>query len=247
MTDVDGLPTGHGAPPSMPAPPGGHPIGASVIDHVVVATPDLARTIAAIEAGLGLPLLRTRDAGSAGAPMRQAFFRMGEVVLEVVGGAEPDPDGGPARFYGIAITVEDLDAAVERAGDRIGRAEAGRATGALDRHLPQGGRVGRAGGAHEPVAGSRRALIVCRSSTPGRPGAAGWLGRDGLDRPHHPSSSTSSRRASSARPSTQVVRSEHHRQVGPGWSRADGRRDAARPSWSRRRSSAGRPSAAARR
>jgi hypothetical protein len=123
MTDVDGLPTGHGAPPSMPAPPGGHPIGASVIDHVVVVTPDLARTIAAIEAGLGLPLLRTRDAGSAGASMRQAFFRMGEVVLEVVGGSEPDPDGGPARFYGIAITVEDLDGAVERAGDRIGRAK----------------------------------------------------------------------------------------------------------------------------
>jgi hypothetical protein len=123
MTDVDGLPTGHGAPPSMPAPPGGHPIGASAIDHVVVVTPDLARTIAAIEAGLGLPLLRTRDAGSAGVSMRQAFFRMGEVVLEVVGGSEPDPGGGPARFYGIAITVEDLDAAVERAGDRIGRAK----------------------------------------------------------------------------------------------------------------------------
>ena len=121
ITDVDGLPTGHGAPPSMPEPPGDHPIGASVIDHVVVATSDLARTIAAIETGLGLPLLRTRDAGSVGAPMRQAFFRMGEVVLEVVGGAEPEPGGAPARFYGIAITVEDLDAAVEHAGDRIGK------------------------------------------------------------------------------------------------------------------------------
>ena len=121
MTDVDGLPTGRGAPPSAPVPPGDHPIGASVIDHVVVATPDLARTIVTIEAGLGLPLLRTRDAGSASAPLRQAFFRMGEVVLEVVGGAEPDPGGGPARFYGIAITVEDLDAAVDRADDRIGR------------------------------------------------------------------------------------------------------------------------------
>ena len=88
---------------------------------MVVATPDLARTIAAIETGLGLPLLRTRDAGSAGAPMRQAFFRMGEVVLEVVGGTEPDQRGGPAHFYGIAITVEDVDAAVELAGDRIGK------------------------------------------------------------------------------------------------------------------------------
>jgi catechol 2,3-dioxygenase-like lactoylglutathione lyase family enzyme len=123
MTEVDALPTGHGVPPSLPAPPSDHRIGASVIDHVVVATPDLARTIAAIESGLGLPLLRTRDAGSADAPMRQAFFRLGEVVLEVVGGAEPDPRGGPARFFGIAIRVEDLDRAVELAGDRIGRSK----------------------------------------------------------------------------------------------------------------------------
>ena len=121
MTEVDGLPTAHGTPPPMPAPAGDHPVGASAIDHVVVATPDLARTIAAIETGLGLPLLRTRDADSPGAPLRQAFFRMGEVVLEVVGVSEPDPRGGPAHFYGIAMTVEDLDAAVEQAGDRIGR------------------------------------------------------------------------------------------------------------------------------
>jgi hypothetical protein len=121
ITSVDGLPTRHTAAPSTPAAPSSHPIGAWVIDHVVVATPDLARTIAAIEAGLGLPLLRTRAADSAAVPMRQAFFRMGEVVLEVVGRPEPDPRGGPARFYGLAITVEDLAAAVERAGDRIGR------------------------------------------------------------------------------------------------------------------------------
>ena len=38
--------------------------------------------------------------------MRQAFFRLGEVVLEVVGGSEPDRRGGPARFFGIAITVD---------------------------------------------------------------------------------------------------------------------------------------------
>ena len=124
MTEVDGLPTGHGTPPTAAVPPSHHPIGASVIDHVVVVTPDLDRTIAAIETGLGLPLRRTRDADSAGArPMRQAFFRLGEVVLEVVGGSEPDRRGGPARFFGIAITVEDLDAAVDRAGERIGIAK----------------------------------------------------------------------------------------------------------------------------
>ena len=157
-----------------------------MIDHVVVATPDLDRTIAAVEAGLGLPLLRTRDAGSAGAPMRQAFFRMGEVVLEVVGGAEPEPGGGPARFYGIAITVEDLDAAVDHAGDRIGQAQAGRATWALDRHLPQGGGVGRAGGAHEPVAGPRRALTVGSSAGRRRRRGAGMAALTTRRRPPPP-------------------------------------------------------------
>jgi len=125
-TDLDGLPTGHGEAPANAAPPDLHPIGAAVIDHVVVLTPDLARTVAAIETGLGVPLRRTRDAGSSGAsgtPMRQAFFRLGEVVLEVVGGAEPDPRGGPARWYGIAITVRDLDAAVRRLGERVGAAK----------------------------------------------------------------------------------------------------------------------------
>jgi len=116
MTEVDGLPTGHGIPPSMPAPAGDHPVGASAIDHVVVATSDLARTIAAIETGLGLPLLRTRDADLPGAPMRQAFFRMGEVVLELVGPPLPDPAGGPAAFWGLAFTVASLDEAVDFLG-----------------------------------------------------------------------------------------------------------------------------------
>jgi len=147
LTDLDGLPTAHAEPPPEPAVVDLHPIGATVVDHVVVLTPDLDRTIAAVERDLGVPLRRVRDAGSSsasGSPggggastasgassetvvprpsMRQAFFRLGDVVLEVVGGAEPDPRGGPARWYGIAITVCDLDAAVRLLGDRIGRAK----------------------------------------------------------------------------------------------------------------------------
>jgi glyoxalase/bleomycin resistance protein/dioxygenase superfamily protein len=165
LTDLDGLPTGHVEPPPEPAPADVHPIGAAVIDHVVVLTPDLARTIATVERDLGVPLRRVRDAGPSSAsgspdeagasaasgetgetgdtggagqsggsgasgqsgaprpPMRQAFFRLGEVVLEVVGGAEPDPRGGPAHWYGIAITVRDLDAAVRLLGERVGGAK----------------------------------------------------------------------------------------------------------------------------
>ena len=41
--------------------------------------------------------------------MRQTFFRLGPVILELVGPPQPDGDG-PARFWGIAFTVADLDA-----------------------------------------------------------------------------------------------------------------------------------------
>ena len=95
-----------------------HPIGALRIDHLVVMTPDLDRTVRAVERTLGLPLKRTRDGSAAGRPVRQAFFRMGEVILEVVGPPDPDPAraGGPAAFFGVAVTVASLDAAFERLG-----------------------------------------------------------------------------------------------------------------------------------
>ena len=67
--------------------------------------------------------------------MRQAFFRLGEVILEVVGGQEPDPQGGPARFYGIAVTVADLDAASRTSAAR-GSAQSGGAAQAAHRHHP---------------------------------------------------------------------------------------------------------------
>ena len=51
-------------------------------------------------------------------PLRQGFFRLGEVILEVV--AHPNVEAGPARFWGITFTVADLDAAAELLGDRLG-------------------------------------------------------------------------------------------------------------------------------
>ena len=113
---MDGLPTGHGEPPSLGGLAPSHLIGAEVIDHLVVGSPDLDRTVRAIERGLGLPLRRTRDADNAGRKMRQAFFRMGEVVLELVGPPAPDPAGGPAAFWGLAFTVASLDEAVDFLG-----------------------------------------------------------------------------------------------------------------------------------
>jgi hypothetical protein len=115
--DVDGLPTGVAELADGTALE--HRNGARIIDHVVVLTPDLQRTIAALER-LGIPLRATRDSDTYGRPMRQAFFRLGEVILEVVGGPEPDPRGGPARFYGLALTLDSLDSAKALLGDRMG-------------------------------------------------------------------------------------------------------------------------------
>ena len=114
---LDGLPTS--ASDAPPAEPATHPNGSLLIDHVVVATPDLDRTTAALEAA-GLRLLRTRDADTYGAPMQQRFFRLGEVVLEVIGSPE-NHDEGAAIFYGLAHTVADIDATKELLGDDLGQ------------------------------------------------------------------------------------------------------------------------------
>jgi len=59
----------------------------------------------------------------AGAP-RQAFFRLAEVILEVVqappGSREERDADAPARFWGLAFGVADLAATAEALGDKLG-------------------------------------------------------------------------------------------------------------------------------
>lgn len=115
---AEGLPTrGEDAYDWNPAP---HPNGATSIDHLVVFSGQHERTVAAFERA-GLPLLRTRHDDRSGKPMVQAFFRLDEVVLELVGpkGAGEAADDGPARFYGIAFNVADLDETAAYLGDRL--------------------------------------------------------------------------------------------------------------------------------
>lgn len=50
--------------------------------------------------------------------MRQAFFRLGEIVLEVVGPREPAGEGAP-RFFGLAWTVRDLDETAASLAERL--------------------------------------------------------------------------------------------------------------------------------
>ncbi len=115
---LDGLPTtASTAPPPVPA---SHANGATHIDHVVLLSPDLARTTAALGT-LGIEPRGERRTDSYGAPMRQVFFRLGEVILELVGGDEPG--AGDPGFFGLALTVDDLDAAGRLLGEHLGTAK----------------------------------------------------------------------------------------------------------------------------
>jgi hypothetical protein len=116
-TELDGLATAR----SEREPPGeapAHPNGVTALDHVVAITPALERTVAALQA-VGLDLRRIREE----AP-RQAFFRLGANILEVV--QEPpeaiEKGGGvdrPAFFWGLALVAPDLEATAAGLGDRV--------------------------------------------------------------------------------------------------------------------------------
>jgi hypothetical protein len=115
--NLDGLATSRSDAPTRAAA-AVHPNGVVALDHIVAMSAALDRTVVALQSA-GLKLRRIRELPTpAGAP-RQAFFRLGEAILEVV--QEPDrikkPRGdGPARLWGLAFVVEDLDYAVKRFG-----------------------------------------------------------------------------------------------------------------------------------
>ncbi len=112
--DLDGIPTTRSdAALSMPAE---HANGVTGIDHVVLFSPDLGRTVAAL-AAVGVEPRRERDAELGGRPIRQIFVRFGEVILEVVG--SPDTAGeGPSTLWGITYEVTDIDASAAFFGER---------------------------------------------------------------------------------------------------------------------------------
>ena len=120
-SQLDGLPTvASEQPPPSETPE--HPNGITDLDHVVAISSDLDRTVEKLVAA-GLDLRRVREEPTpAGAP-RQAFFRLGTVILEAV--QEPpeatERHGGdrPAFFWGLALTAPDLEATVAYLGDRV--------------------------------------------------------------------------------------------------------------------------------
>ncbi len=111
--DVDGLPRCDPVP--GPPSPATHDNGAVGLDHIVVTTPDFARTGAALSAA-GMPFRRVRSVpASEDRPgFRQGFRRLGPAILEVVEAVGAAP--GPATFWGLVVIVADFEALAVRLG-----------------------------------------------------------------------------------------------------------------------------------
>ena len=110
--ELDGLDTRADEPSRAEAPV--HPNGTRMLDHLVITSHDPMRTRAALEQR-GFEVRRTVDMGD----RRYTFFRVGEAVLELVGPAVAD-GGEPARLFGLAFTVDDLDATAAHLGPLLG-------------------------------------------------------------------------------------------------------------------------------
>jgi hypothetical protein len=93
----------------------------TAVDHVVVFSPELDRTVATLEAA-GLDLRRIREEPTPGGAPRQAFFRLGEVILECIQLPDsPELDRSRnARLWGLALQTADMDQTAGVLGDKLG-------------------------------------------------------------------------------------------------------------------------------
>lgn len=117
-TRPDGLPFEPAPQGDPPEPAPAHPNGVTRIDHVVVFTPDRGRTAAALQEA-GLDLRRLRDEPTPAGGGYQAFFRLGEAILEVVENPKARSPDDPARLWGLAFLVDSLDTTSAALGERL--------------------------------------------------------------------------------------------------------------------------------
>jgi hypothetical protein len=120
--EVDGIATTVAPREADPPAPPTHPNGVTHLDHVVLMTPDLPRTVTAL-GELGLTARRERDGELGGVAVRQVFYRLEDVIVEVVGPPEPDdgPDTArPARLWGLTHVAADLGVVVALLGELAG-------------------------------------------------------------------------------------------------------------------------------
>jgi hypothetical protein len=105
---IDGLPTSPSPPvEEEPEARAAHPNGVTALDHIVVTTPDVERTTAALAEARVLAR-RTVEGARGDAAVLYRFFLLGTCILEVVGPVVAT-GAGPARFAGLAFTTRAID------------------------------------------------------------------------------------------------------------------------------------------
>ena len=114
LDELDGVPTTRAD--AVTAVPATHANGVTAIDHVVLLSPDLDRTVESL-AAVGVEPRRERNGELGGRPIRQIFFRFGEVIVEAVGSPGTTSEG-PSTLWGLTYVVADIDATASFFGDR---------------------------------------------------------------------------------------------------------------------------------
>lgn len=94
-----------------------HPNKVSLVDHVVLMSPDVERTVASLQAA-GFESKRRRVLDTATPPRQQVFFWAGPSILELVGPLEAE-SAKPATIWGLALVSDDLDASKANLGDLL--------------------------------------------------------------------------------------------------------------------------------
>jgi hypothetical protein len=113
LDDLDGIPTMRSS--AVAAAPAVHKNGVTAIDHVVLLSPDLHRTVESLAAA-GVQPRRERDGELGGRPIRQVFFRFIDVIIEAVGSPGAASEG-PSTLWGITYAVADIDTTASFFGD----------------------------------------------------------------------------------------------------------------------------------
>ena len=106
------------------------PAAVSMLDHLVIATPDPDRTAALYGARLGLDMKLDRTIPAIGT--RFLFFRTGGLVFEIIHRLKDGRSDGPDKIYGVSWRVADVEATRKRlqeAGLEVSEVREGRKPG----------------------------------------------------------------------------------------------------------------------
>ncbi len=110
-SDIESIPTvaerTNPGPALAPATATEHVNSVFAIDHVVVETGDVVRTVAAF-AQVGMVERRTGQIQTPIGERRQSFLWAGRVIIEVVGPIEPDQTA-PMGIWGLALVTSNLE------------------------------------------------------------------------------------------------------------------------------------------